>query len=184
MSNLPTTIMHITQTNGEWTAWSAFGTLLAAGIALFLPTYVNGRAARQARKELRSRMHEVASATYNAIDLLAKADQSFIAAPGSAHSIEIAAEASFKADTLRILANIPQLGDGSIDCAVGAAQFLERVVEAHRLALAGGTANTSRAQAELDAARAIGRAVYDRIGKVVAYSQIPVRAGRLLPSRP
>lgn len=179
--NNTTTIIGLTATNSEWTAWSAVGTIAAALIALFLPAYVNGRAKREAERERARRYHEVASATYNAIDVF---NEAVGALKGGVHfstASAIAARASLKADSLRILAKLPGLGDGVIECAVGAAQVLERVVKAEQLARA---SQSSSAVAEMAAATVIAQEVYDRADKVVKYNQIPVRAGRTLPTRP
>lgn len=204
-------MLGITMSSEQWTALSALATAAAAIIALLagiaaviVPSQLALRAEKEARRvaeerrlederaaanrrqqerdALAKRYHEAASATYNALDLVTDAVNAVETSDGIDRLPVLAARCRSSAETLGILARQPGLTDGAIDSCIGAQQALLGIVRANDywrnddLAL--------NPWHEMEGSLLIAQLTMDRIGKVVNYHKIPVRAGRELPVLP
>jgi hypothetical protein len=196
---------------GAWSALSAIGTIIAAFvaaaaaiIALRVPIRIakddrreamriaerqrqeqidrEGRIENEAKADKARRLHEVASAVYNALDCLNDALATW--AGDGAMPVDLlpaAGRASGHAEALRILAHLPGLSDGPIMAATSAAQAMDRICEAARFVANQGRRSPSGALMEgLEA----GRDARARILDVVNYHKIPVRGGGDAPVLP
>lgn len=204
-----TKVLWITHTNNEWTALSAVGSLSAAAvagiaaiIALYVPFRINAIAKKQAKKALRIRQHEIASATYNALDVVASAIDA--RSQSDANALHTAsAKAAGLAETLPLLVDYPGLTDGPIVAAMTTRQALLAVIragEALRTATLKAATNNPTALGnpntmnqllsittiyyELDAALTLAKESQIRIDKVRNYHDIQVRSGGIFPVLP
>lgn len=212
MSQQIPSVLGMAMSAGEWSAWSAIGTIVAAavsGVAAFIALRVPMRIAREDRRaaaviaerqrdeqlererQVREdaiatasrRLHEVASAVYNALDCLVGAldDYNYGRMTPPTDLRPAAGRASGQAEALRILANIPGLSDGPIIAATSAAQSMDRICEAARHVTNQGHRTPTDVMTE---ALEAGKAARIRIAAVVAHHSIPVRGGAEAPTLP
>ncbi len=204
-------MLGLTLSSDQWTALSALATAAAAMIALFagiaavvVPSRLALRAEEEARRvaeqrrlederaianrlqqerdELAKRYHEAASATYNAMDLLVEAASAVETREGIDRLPILAARCRSSAETLGILARQPGLTDGVIDSCISAQQALLGIVRANDYWRSDDPSLDP--WYELEGSLLIAQHTMARIGKVVAYHEIPVRADRELPVLP
>jgi hypothetical protein len=204
-------IAGITLSVDQWTALSAIATAFAAIVALgagiaavIVPSRIANAAQAEARRvemerraeteradearrqELReivaARYHEVASATYNALDLVVEAADAVNSREGRDGLPILAAQCRSSAETLGILARQPGLTDGAIDSCCGAQHALLAIVRANEFFRSENLAEDP--WYELDGCLLIAQQVMRRIGGVVEHHRIPVRQNRGLPVLP
>ncbi|QXT36967.1 hypothetical protein KV697_06620 [Sphingomonas sanguinis] len=159
-------------------------------------------AEKEAKKALRIRQHEIASATYNALDVIISAVEARSQSDANALH-KASAKAAGLAETLPLLVNHPGLTDGPIVAAMTVRQALLAVTRAgdalrtatlkftttNPAALGNSNAINQLMSAatiyyELDAALTLSKESEIRIEKFRKYHDIPVRSGGVFPVLP
>lgn len=126
------TILGFTATADEWTAWSAVGTVGATMIALFalmFPLVGAWRRRVQAKRDKHALHRRILNAVDKARALFKQADEMQNYRRGDSLT-RYGALARYKSTTLRMLAAKPDVSTIAIDCALGAAEMLDRIVVA------------------------------------------------------
>lgn len=154
-------------------------------------------AAEKFENGLTMRYHEVASATYNSLDIINDAITAF-RKPSLSDFLQCSARATAMSEALRVLIDKPDLTDGPIVAGAAAASAMDAVVRAGVSTQKFSTSSKGAAQhyrdngfinigmveQEMDSALVLGHVALKRIDKVRDSRKISVRTGRPFPILP